>query len=87
MTENDRPEVSDMVETVSAVGGALAGTALTLAAGPFVGSASGEAVARVLARVASAIEQRFFAPRQQQRLVRRTARLPRQRVRSLRLDD
>lgn len=53
-------DVSEVVETVSAVGGALAGTALTLVAGPFVGSASGEAVARVLAHVGFEIQQRFL---------------------------
>ena len=68
MTEEKRPEVSEVVETVSAVGGALAGTAITLVAGPFVGSASGEAVARVLLRVGQELEQRFMAPRQGRRL-------------------
>lgn len=56
------------METASAVGGALAGTALTLMAGPFVGSASGEAVARVLRRVGFEIERRFLAPRQERRI-------------------
>ena len=59
---------SEAVETFSAVGGALTGTAITLAAGPFVGSASGEAVARVLLRVGHEVEQRFFAPRQGRRI-------------------
>jgi len=63
-------EVSEVVETVSAMGGALAGTALTLTliAGPFVGSTSGEAVARVLLRVGFEIERRFMAPRQERRI-------------------
>jgi hypothetical protein len=68
MPEEDRAEVSEVVETISAVGGALAGTAVALVAGPFVGSASGEAVARVLLRVGHEVEQRFLAPRQQRRV-------------------
>jgi hypothetical protein len=64
----ERPEASEAVETASAIGGALAGTALTLLAGPFVGSASGEAVARVLLRVGFEIERRFLAPRQERRI-------------------
>lgn len=52
------------------MGGALAGTAMTLIAGPFVGSASGETLARVLARVGYEIEQRFLAPRQERRIGR-----------------
>jgi hypothetical protein len=68
MAEDNRREVSEVVETVSAVGGALAGTAVTLVAGPFVGSASGEAVARVLLRVGHEVEQRFLAPRQERRI-------------------
>lgn len=68
VAEEERREVSQIVETVSAIGGALAGTAVTLTAGPFVGNASGEVVARALARVGYAIEKRFFAPRQEQRI-------------------
>ncbi len=68
MSEDHDRETSEIVETISAAGGALAGTALTLVAGPFVGNASGEVVARVLARVGYEIEQRFFAPRQHQRI-------------------
>lgn len=64
----ERRDVSEAVETASAVGGALAGTALTLLAGPFVGSASGEAVARVLRRVGFEIQHRFLAPRQERRI-------------------
>ena len=68
MGEEEHRNVSDIVEAVSAVGGALAGTAMTLIAGPFVGSASGETLARVLARVGYEIEQRFLAPRQERRI-------------------
>jgi hypothetical protein len=68
VAEEKRAEASEIVETVSAVGGALAGTAVTLVAGPFVGSASGEAVARVLLRVGHEVEQRFLAPRQERRI-------------------
>lgn len=65
--EPDR-EPSEVVETLSAIGGALAGTALTFVAGPFVGSASGEALARVLLRVGTEIERKWLAPRQQRRI-------------------
>jgi hypothetical protein len=64
----DRREPSEIMETASAIGGALAGTAMTLLAGPFVGSASGEAVARVLLRVGFEVERRFLTPRQESRL-------------------
>jgi hypothetical protein len=43
---------------------------VTLVAGPFVGSASGEAVARVLIRVGAEIERRLLAPRQEKRIAR-----------------
>lgn len=65
---SERCEVSEAVEAASAMGGALAGTALTLVAGPFVGSAGGEALARVLLRVGFEIERRFLAPRQERRI-------------------
>jgi hypothetical protein len=68
VAEERHQEVSEIVDTVSAIGGALAGTALTLVAGPFVGNVSGEVVARVLAGVGYEIEQRFFAPRQERRI-------------------
>ena len=70
MADDKDPEVSEIVETVSAVGGAVAGVAVTLAAGPFVGSASGEVVARVLRRVGHEVEQRFLAPLQERRIGR-----------------
>lgn len=63
-----RQEGSELVETASAVGGALAGTAVTLVAGPFVGSAAGEAIARVLLRVGAEIERRLLGPRQEARI-------------------
>jgi hypothetical protein len=66
--EPEEREPSELVETASAVVGALAGTALTLLAGPFVGSAGGQAVARVLLRVGAEIEQRFLGPHQEKRI-------------------
>ena len=69
MTKGDAArEPSEVTETAAAVGGALAGTALTLIAGPFVGSASGEAVARVLLRIGYEIERRVLAPREERRI-------------------
>jgi hypothetical protein len=41
---------------------------MTLVAGPFVGGASGEVVARVLLRIGSELEERVFAPREQRRI-------------------
>jgi hypothetical protein len=61
-------DASELVESVSAMGGALAGTAVTFVAGPWVGSASGELVARVLLRVGLEIEHRWLAPRQERRI-------------------
>src|SRR5437899_2210252 len=61
-------EPSEFIESASAVGGALAGTAMTLVAGPFVGSASGELTARVLLRVGAEIAKRLLAPRQERRI-------------------
>lgn len=61
-------EPGELVQSASAVGGALAGTALTLVAGPFVGSASGELTARVLLRIGAEIEKRLLGPRQEQRI-------------------
>jgi hypothetical protein len=66
--ESEEREPSELVETASAVGGALAGTALTLVAGPFVGSAGGEAVARVMLHVGAEIERRLLGPRQEKRI-------------------
>lgn len=63
-------ESQELVQSISAAGGALAGTALTLVAGPFVGSASGELVGRALLRVGAEVQRRFFAPRQERRIGR-----------------
>jgi len=57
-----------LVQSTSAVGGALAGTAATLIAGPFVGSAAGELTARVLLHVGAEIEKRLLAPGQEKRV-------------------
>jgi hypothetical protein len=65
---SDTPEPGEFVQSASAVGGALAGTAATLVAGPFVGSAAGELTARVLLRVGAEIEKRLLAPRQEKRI-------------------
>ena len=70
VAEKEPREVSEIVEAVCAMGGAVAGTAVSLIAGPFVGSASGEAIARVLVRVGHEVEQRILAPRQGRRIGR-----------------
>lgn len=67
---DEKREPSEIVEAASAVGGALAGTAVTFVAGPWVGSASGEAVARVLLHVGSEIERWILGPRQERRIGR-----------------
>lgn len=46
----------------------MAGTALTLVAGPFVGSATGELVGRTLLLAGQAVEKRMLEPRRQKRL-------------------
>lgn len=66
--QGEHREVSEIVEIVSEVGGKMAETALTLVTDPFVGSASGVVVARVLTRVAHEIEQRILVPRQRRRI-------------------
>lgn len=65
---SDHTEPGELVQSASAVGGALAGTAATLVAGPFVGSAAGELTARVLLHVGAEIEKRLLAPRQERRI-------------------
>jgi hypothetical protein len=59
---------TEFVESAAAVGGAIAGTALTLVAGPFVGSSGGELVGRAMRRVGAEVQSRFFAPRQERRV-------------------
>jgi hypothetical protein len=69
LVESDGPEkVSQALEALAAAGGALAGTALTLVAGPFVGSATGELVGRTLLLAGQAVEKRVLEPRRQKRL-------------------
>lgn len=68
MADEEHREPSEFIETASAIGGALAGTAVTFVAGPWAGSASGELVARVLLRVGSEIEHRWLGPRQERRI-------------------
>jgi len=65
---SDTREPGEFVQSTSAVGGALAGTAATLVAGPFVGSATGELVARVLLHVGGEVQKRLLAPRQERRI-------------------
>lgn len=59
---------SQTVDTVAGLGGAAAGTAISMLAGPFAGSMSGELVAQALRRVGAEIEKRFIAPRQERRI-------------------
>jgi hypothetical protein len=64
----NRDEPHELVESASAAGGAIAGVALSLVAGPFVGSAGGELVGRALLRVGVELQQRLFAPMQDRRV-------------------
>jgi hypothetical protein len=61
-------EPAEIVESAAAVGGALAGSAVTLLAGPFVGSSAGELVGRALRRVGVEIQRRRFGPQQERRV-------------------
>ena len=68
MSEFDETASSEFIESASAVGGAIAGVALSLAAGPFVGSSAGAVVGRALRRVGMEIQKRLLGPRQERRI-------------------
>lgn len=62
-------EPSEIVESLSALSGAVSGVALTFVAGPYAGGVAGAVVARVVRRVGAEIERLFHSPTEQRRAI------------------
>ena len=65
----EREDPSELTEITSSVGGAVVGTALGILTDPWIGSAGGAVVTRLIRSVGSEVEKRFVGERQERRLV------------------